>query len=128
MKKPTIFLISILLLCTSCASYTQLVVTNSRADIYVNGVYKGQGTAKIKRNGAPRRSSITAKYRNIEIGNITTRRKFTIATAVVGYYTFGIGWFCFWQYPQTVLIPTETLKEGLQTISPWDTKPSNWAD
>ncbi len=128
MKRTTIALLSLLLLFSSCVSYTQLIATNDRADIYVNGVYKGKGTAKIKRNGAPKRALITAKIGSREVGNITIRRKHDLVSLIVGYYTFGWGWIFYLHYPESVVIPIEAPSQDGQYISPWDTKPGSWED
>lgn len=122
-------IIAVILSCllTSCGT-TQLVSSNTRADIYVNDVLVGKnGSATIKRAGAPHTAVVRAHYRNRTIGTTTIKRRFTWGTALVGYYTMGVGLFCYWQYPSTAVISCETIEDAENQKSPWDTSPgSSW--
>lgn len=106
---------------------TQLVSSNTHADIYVNDVLVGKnGLASIKKAGSPRSAHITARYHNRTIGSITIKRRITWSTVLVGYYTMGVGLFCYWQYPSTAVITCESMEDSENEKSPWDDPPGAW--
>lgn len=125
--KVSIFSLLLIVILSSCGT-TQLIVMNyPSAEIFVNGEYKGHGTVEIKRTGTPKKSNVVAKYQGIEIGSTLIKRKFDFVTFMVGYCTYGIGFFTCWRYPEMVYIPTEDSKPSNNTyVSPWDVPPGNW--
>jgi hypothetical protein len=84
----------------------------------VNGEFKGKKIAEISRMGPPKKIDVVAKYEGETIGNIMVKRKFDMATCLVGYFTYGIGLFTAWRFPSCIVIPTHY--ELDKRNSPWD--------
>jgi hypothetical protein len=125
-KAPVVLLIIIVIL-SGCGT-THIVVTNyPSSEIFVNGVYKGRGSAEIRRTGVPKKSNIVARYQGVEIGSVSVRRKFDAVTFMAGYCTYGIGFILCWRYPETVFVPVEGSQPSNNTnLSPWDAPSGTW--
>jgi hypothetical protein len=104
MKNCIIFFLLAIVLLTGCGT-TQLVSYRSDVDIYVNGRLKGKGQAEITRTGPPQKIHVQAKYHGREVGSVDVRRKIKFLTVLVGIYTYGVGFFFTWRYPEMVIIP-----------------------
>ena len=124
MKNIFLLSIAVLFIMVGC-SPTQLVVKDSRIDIYINNTYKGSGSATIKRFGHPKTINISARYQGNEVGNMKLRRRFTLLTAIGGYYTCGIGLIFFWQFPEIVFISTRSLNPD-DSVNMWNLPPGEW--
>jgi hypothetical protein len=108
---------------------THLVTYNSNVDIYVNNQFKGKGQTTITRTGPPQKVHIEAKYNNQQVGLMDLRREVKFITAVIGLYTYGIGFFLSWKYPETVIIPINDIHEQKSfdhKESIWDLPPGEW--
>jgi len=120
--------IVLLLFFASCGT-TKLVTYNSNVDIYVNNQFKGKGEATIPRTGPPQTSHIIAKNSGVQVGATDIRRKVKLGTVVIGLYTYGIGFFFFWRYPETVIIPIDIPQER-RSFEPaqsfWDLPPGEY--
>lgn len=123
-----IFCIVMLFLLASCGT-TRLVTYNSNVDIYVNNQFKGKGQATITRTGPPQKSHIEAKHHGIQVGSTDIRREVKFSTVIIGLYTYGIGFFLSWRYPETVIIPIDDIQER-RSFEPaesiWDLPPGEW--
>ena len=113
---------------TSCGT-THIIALNSNADIYINNQYKGKGFTTVKRIGPPQKLHIESKYQGAQVGYLDIHREFTPATLIIGIYTYGIGLFLTWSYPQTIIVPCD-IKTGSEfdkyQQSIWDLPPGNW--
>ena len=107
------------LLLVSCGTTRIMLDQNINADIFVNGIKKGQNTVEIQRMGVPKRIEVSAKYQGQTLGSISVKRKFDWATFLIGYFTDGIGFLTAWRFPEQVIIPTKRL-ENDDFISPWE--------
>jgi hypothetical protein len=113
---------------TGCGT-TYLVTNNANVDIYVNNQYKGKGEATLTRTGIPQKVHIDAKYNNKQVGSMDLHRKVKVITVIIGLYTYGIGFFLSWKYPETVVIPINDLQEKKtfdKKGSVWDLPPGEW--
>jgi hypothetical protein len=122
------FLFILFLLLSGCGT-TQLISYNPNVDIYVNNKFKGRGNATITRVGPPEKSNIEAKYDGHVVGSIVIHRKITFVTCLVGLYTYGIGFFLTWKYPELVIIPVEdfqNVKSFDKNKSIWELPPGEW--
>ena len=107
----------ILISCTQ----TKIICTDTKAEIYMDGRFIGQGDAEVPRVGLPASADLEAKRRGKVIGRTTISRKFTMSTLLSGVFTYGTGLFFCWYYPDTVIIPvTNTNGEIWQGKNPWD--------
>jgi hypothetical protein len=125
--KQVLFIIMLFIL-GSCGT-TLLVTYNSNVDIYVNNQFKGKGQATITRTGPPQKSHIDAKHNGGQVGSMDIHREVKFTTVVIGLYTYGIGFFLSWKYPETVIIPINDIQENksfdpVQSI--WDLPPGEW--
>jgi hypothetical protein len=109
----------------SCGT-THLVVLNPDADIYVNHVYKGTGTATLVRTGPPRKVTAEVRYMGRTIGSIDLKRKFDLVTLFAGCYSYGLGFICAWRYPGLVIVPVENHSCFGDNQSIWDKPPGDW--
>lgn len=127
MSRIYILSLALLLLFSSCSTTLLIVDNNPKAEIYMNGKYLGNGQAEIKRNGRPKKATFETKYNGEITGKHITKRKFTLVTALVGIYTYGIGFIFLWQFPNEIHLPCDTPyvkeKKSSDTISPWDQSP-----
>ena len=96
-----------------------MVDQNVNADIYLNGIKKGQNYFEITRTGMPKRIELSAKYHGQEVGKISVRRKFEWTTFLVGYFTYGIGFLTAWRFPEQIVIPTTPIDIN-DAYSPWN--------
>ena len=95
------------------------------ADIFINGEMKGTNCAHVRRTGIPKKIKIEARSHNKTVGQISVRRKFTINTFIIGYFTY-IGFFTAWQFPDKILVPV-TDQSSVNHKSAWDESPgTNW--
>jgi hypothetical protein len=86
---------------SSCGS-TIIVANHPQAQIYVNGVYEGTGTARITRAGIPKRTQLEAVLNHEVVAQREIRRQFDGAALFGGFFTYGIGFFTLWRYPKEV--------------------------
>ena len=90
----------------------------------------GKGEASITRTGPPQKSHIEARYSGIEVGSTDIRREVKFSTVFIGLYTYGIGFFLAWRYPETVIIPIDNLTQEKRGFEPresiWDRPPGDW--
>lgn len=134
MERTSYIILLLLFICIGCGTTDVIVLNNQSADIYVNGEFIGKGVGQIKRTGTPKKSQATAKYQGQEIGSVLFKRHFDIVTFIGGFYTYGIGFFVLWRYPQTVYIPCESPSDNNSPAnkrdsvykSIWDKPPSKW--
>jgi hypothetical protein len=103
----------------ACGTTRIVTDQNINADIYLNGVKKGQKNIEIRRTGFPERIQLSAKYQGQELGSISVRRKFEWSTFLIGYFTYGIGFLTAWRFPELITIPTAKINPE-EDFSPWD--------
>jgi len=118
----------ILIILTGCGA-TALVTNNSNIDIYVNNKFKGKGSAYITRTGPPQKVHIEAKYQGQQVGSMDLHRQIKFITVIAGLYTYGVGFFLTWKYPETVIIPITEIQEkkGFDLKkSIWELPPGEW--
>lgn len=125
MKKVLSYLCIVLVL-TGCGT-TQVMVNSPRTDIYIDNVHMGKGSVEITRMGPPKRKNLVAKHEGTTVGQMEIKRKFDVLTALIGIYTYGVGFIVGWRYPSVVIIPTEQI-EGVTPASknPWMDPPKVW--
>jgi len=117
-----------LLVLVSCGS-THLVTNNANVDIFVNNQFKGKGQTTITRTGPPQKIHIDAKYNGRQVGAMNLRREVDFVTILTGLYTYGIGFFFTWRYPETVIIPIDDIREKKSFDSResiWNLPPGEW--
>ena len=103
-----------------CGTTRIITDQNINADIYLNGIKKGQRNIEITRTGVPKRIELSAKYQGQALGSISVRRKFEWTTFLIGYFTYGIGFITAWRFPDVIMIPTSKINNE-DDLSPWDT-------
>lgn len=125
-----LFLLLTILILGSCGTTQLIVMNNIPADIYLDKEFIGTGKAEIDRMGPPKKSTVIAKYEGREIGSVPIKRRFDFVTFLAGYFSYGLGFFLCWRYPEMVLIPSNISlqpKDPWQSASsPWDAPPSKW--
>lgn len=129
MKIYLVFVLILMILVSACGT-TQLISNNPDAEIYVNGYLKGKGIAGIQRTGPPSRIKVEARLNGETIGNIDGKRHITILSILVGVYTYGIGFFFTWKYPDMIVIPVRNTEnkgwsdENAKSV--WDLPPGEF--
>ncbi len=127
LRKVPIVLLILFVILSGCGTTHIVVMNYPSSEIFVNGVYKGHGSADIRRTGVPKKSNIVARYQGVEIGSILIRRKFDAVTFLAGYCTYGIGFILCWRYPEIVYVPTGDSPPANNTNrSPWDAPSGTW--
>jgi hypothetical protein len=121
MKKVIVKFLMIAFCFTFVGCGTTKIITdqNIYADIYLNGIKKGQKAIEIQRRGVPKKIELTAKYKGQLVGHVIVKRKFDWSTFLIGYFTYGIGFITAWNYPEIIIIPTKNLNDDSGS-SPWD--------
>lgn len=99
--------ILILFVFASCGT-TNILVSNSDIEVYVNGQYKGKGGAQIPRMGPPATANIEAKYQSQVVGSVEAKRKFDFLTLFIAIETYGTGAFFAWRYPAEIVVPIDS--------------------
>ncbi|HOH99541.1 MAG TPA: hypothetical protein PLE85_03280 [Bacteroidales bacterium] len=100
----------LMLLLTSCGS-TRLIADNQRAEIYVDGRFQGMGTAYIPRTGIPVKATVSTFMKGRQTGEVEIKRHFTGTTFLLGWITYGTGFFWGWRYPREIYIPANRRSE-----------------
>jgi hypothetical protein len=115
---------------TALAGCGSTVIQTTRADgrIYVDGQLVGVGAAQIRRFGTPGSSTVEVRTPDGKRGRQTIQRRFTTMTFLGGLFTYAIGFFIFWEYPDNVLVEVaQADKEGgWEDGSAWDRAPDGW--
>ena len=130
MKKYLLVILSCFFILASCGT-TTLMTDYPYAEIYVDGDKKGTGKAEIKRYGAPDSKTVVAKYRGREIGRDKIKRKFGPGSLVLTLYSYGLGFFFTWHYPETIYIQTNKGQGNQQDLNKkeeniWMEPPGAW--
>jgi hypothetical protein len=107
------------ILFVACGTTRIVTDQNVNADIYLNGIKKGQKNIEIQRTGMPKKIELSAKYQGQALGSISVRRKFEWSTFLIGYFTYGIGFITAWRFPDVIIIPTSKINSA-EDFSPWD--------
>jgi len=123
MKPIFIFYLFLLLLLVGCGKTRIITNASYTPNLYVNDQFVGKGSATITRTGPPKRITITAKYNGEQVGSMIVKRKFTGATCLIGYFSYGIGLVTAWRFPETILLPLFALEYNEEN-NPW-TNPAN---
>ena len=108
----------------SCGS-TQIITDRyNDLDIYVDGVFKGNKNVYIARTGTPQRYLIQAKANGLTLGELDTRRSFTVGTLLLASVTDGIGILIGWRFPKTLIVPIGNQANNDDSnepfVSPWE--------
>ena len=121
-----VLLISAVLVITSCGT-SEIICKKADVDIYVNGINKGKGIVKLKRMGIPRKSVVSARYNNEEIGQITVKRKIDGVTIILGLVTNYTAFLWAWRYPAVIEIPIKNESPVIpsENKSIWMNPPQN---
>jgi len=98
-------IIPLYMLCMSSCGMSRITVNDPNAEIFVNNVYKGKGTAEVTRMGFPKKLHIEAKCNNSTVGSIIVKRKFDGVSLLMSICTRGYGFIFSFRYPKNILIP-----------------------
>lgn len=104
MHRAGIAMIVAALLVMGCGT-TQIITNDPDARIYVNGNMVGKGRAEVRKRGAPGSASILVKAGDGRRAETRMKRRFTLTTFIMGLYTYSIGLFTAWEYPDSVYVP-----------------------
>lgn len=111
----------------SCGTTSIIPLNNQNAEIYIDGSKKGNGVVQIKKTGVMKQIHIEAKLNGVVIGESSAKREFTLGTFIGGLMTYGIGFFIFWHYPETIFIKTLNVEEQQKKSDDmWNAEPTKW--
>ena len=125
MKAIRILLLIVLVAGLSSCGTTIIVANHPRAQIYVDGVYEGTGTARITRAGIPKRTQLEAVLNHEVVAQREIRRQFDGAALFSGFFTYGIGFFALWRYPKAVHLDASGGFPAQPGESIWDKPPGS---
>lgn len=104
----------------SCGT-TMIICPESKAEIYLDNEYVGQGIAEVKSIGFPHTADLEARRGGRVIGKTTMSRSFTFGTFCIGLVTYYTGFIWAWYYPDDVTIPIyANYMPGNEYKSLWD--------
>jgi len=104
----------------ACGTSKIIVPGHHKMIIYIDGKRSGKDSVEITRTGIPHKLNIEVKHHGALVADQVVKRKFTFVTFLVGYLTYGAGFFTAWQYPETILIDIEKKVPGDWKQNSWD--------
>lgn len=124
--KARILLLSSLLL-AGCGS-TRILSECNDCDIYMDGRYIGQGSAKVSSMGTPHTAHLEARKGEQVLGSADMKRSIEVSTVVLGCFSYFTALYWGQYYPDYVYIPvpqataakTTGWGSPLQQGSGWD--------
>ncbi len=127
-------LVTTLLLVTLCSAgcgTTQIITTEPRARISVDGRSLGRGRAEIDKRGSPGSVTVLVNTEDGRREQQQIRRSFTLTTLLLGVLTYGVCLIACWEYPDTVFIQLPDARRGgvgdpSPSQDPWLLPPPGW--
>ncbi len=115
-----------------CACSTLRIHTDDpRARIAVDGRPLGRGEVRVRKTGPPHTASVLVTAEDGRRATAKVQRHFTFGALVGGLFTYGVGLFVFWSYPDELFVPlpARAAKTGWdEAADPWLTPPSGWEE
>lgn len=127
MRKPAYLLLAGSLVLAGCGS-TRILSQCADCDIYMDGRYLGQGSAKVASMGPPRTALLEARKGEQVVGSASMKRSIEVTTVLLGMCSYFTALYWGQYYPDYVYIPvpqaTAAKSTGwgspLQQGSGWD--------
>ncbi len=117
-----------LLIGAGCGT-THIMSTDPTARIYVDGELLGIGRAETRQRGTPHTAVVMAKTPDGRSTKLDVKRRFTGVTLLAGLFSYGIGLFAFWEYPEAVYLPIDapqTDAQWAEGADPWLAVQPGW--
>ena len=137
--KTALLLATLAGLSAGCGT-TQIVASDPRALITVDGANVGRGMATVQKTGLPGTARVVAKTEDGRRAVQPMSRSFGWTAGLLGIITYGVCFFACWQYPDTLYLvlpsPSRLDSPGSggwdvpgapgQYQDPWLLPPSSW--
>jgi hypothetical protein len=94
----------LLALASGCGS-TQILTDDPQARIYADGRMIGKGKGELTKRGFPGGTTVVVASEDGRRETTQVKREFTVATLVLGLFTYGICLVTCWEYPGMVFVP-----------------------
>jgi hypothetical protein len=132
MGRSLLALVLVAALASASCGTSRIVASDPSARILVDGRVVGRGQGELTRIGPPGSSVIQVKTDDGREQQQVVHRSFTIATFVVGLFTYGVCLIACWTYPDTVFMQlpppmTPYAPPGAPVAAdPWLQPPPGW--